>query len=238
MKTLGVIGGLGPMATAYFLQLITQMSDAANDQEHMEVITISKPSIPDRTRYILGISNENPVTDMVSIGKRLKECGADMLAIPCITAHYFHDELEEKTGLPVIHAIKETASCLQGLGIERVGIMGTDGTVQSGLFQNCMNGYGISCVLPEEEMQRKIMHMIYDQVKAGKTVDISCFYDIVERLFQRDAQVVLLACTELSLIKRDYKLPPGCLDVMEVLAGKAVKSCNRLRKEYQNLITK
>ena len=96
MKTLGVIGGLGPMATAYFLQLVTQMSDAKTDQDHMEIIMLSKPSIPDRTKYIIGQSADNPVGEMILAGKKLKEDGADLIAIPCITAHYFHDELEKE----------------------------------------------------------------------------------------------------------------------------------------------
>ncbi len=237
MKTLGVIGGLGPMATAYFLQLLTQMSDAKTDQEHMEILTISKPSIPDRTKYILGISTENPVNEMVMIGKKLKKNGADIVAIPCITAHYFHDELESKIGLPIIHAIMETANYLKDTGIEKAGILATDGTVQSHLFQNYMVKYGIQCILPEKETQKKVMKFIYDDVKAGKAIDILNFNLVAEELFMHGAQVILLACTELSLIKRDYKLPPGYLDVMEVLARKAVESCNHLKKEYKDLIT-
>ena len=84
MRTLGILGGLGPMATAYFLQLLTQMSDARTDQEHMEILLYSKPSIPDRTDYITGKSEISPVEDMVMAGKKLREMGADILAIPCI----------------------------------------------------------------------------------------------------------------------------------------------------------
>lgn len=238
MKTLGIIGGLGPMATAYFLQLLTQMSDAGTDQEHMDILTISKPSIPDRTSYILGISHENPVEEMVLTGRKLKGIGADIIAIPCITAHYFHDELESKIGLPVINAIKETAVYLKANGVEKVGILATDGTVQSHLFQDCMTGYGMQCIVPGKETQAIVTSIIYDNIKAGKTVDLSIFRQVETELFARDAQIILLACTELSLIKRDNKMPAGYLDVMEVLAKKAVESCNNLRKEYQDLITK
>lgn len=238
MNTLGVIGGLGPMATAYFLQLLTQMSSAENDQEHMDIIMISKPSIPDRTRYILGISSENPVEDMVATGEKLKIMGADIIAVPCITAHYFHDELEKRIGLPIIHAVEETAVYLNKIGIKVIGILGTDGTIQSRLFQNCMMKHGIQCIVPKEKAQKKVMDIIYDEVKAGKKTDIADFNHIAEELFQSGAQVVLLACTELSLLKRDYKLPQGCLDVMEVLAKKTVECCNSLREEYHVLITK
>ena len=102
MKKLGIIGGLGPMATVYFLQLITQMSEARVDQEHMEILLHSKPSIPDRTRFILGLSDENPLKEMIEIGLELKGQGAEAIAIPCITAHYFHNELEEALQMPVL----------------------------------------------------------------------------------------------------------------------------------------
>ena len=236
MKTLGVIGGLGPMASAYFLQLLTQMSDAQTDQEHMEVLLYSRPSIPDRTKYILGESEDNPVPDMVQIGKKLKEMGADILAVPCITAHHFHKELEDGIGLPIINAVEETAACLEEKKVNRTGILATDGTIRSGLFQNILKQHDICSILPEEENQKKVMEIIFGQIKAGKSVDMDCFRKVSEDLTKQGAQVVLLACTELSLIKRDYGLPSGYLDVMEVLARKAVQSCNRVRKEYRWLV--
>lgn len=233
MKTLGVIGGLGPMASAYFLQLLTQMSDAQTDQDHMDILMYSRPSIPDRTRYIIGESDENPVADMVAAGKKLREMGADILAVSCVTAHYFHEELENGIGLPVIHAVKETVACLAEKKVTQAGILATDGTIQSELFQNAFKQCGIRPVLPEMGRQKQVMEIIYHQIKAGKSVDMDCFLQISEEMSRQGAQVILLACTELSLLKRDYDLSAGYLDVMEVLARKAVLSCGRVRKEYR-----
>ncbi len=238
MKRLGIIGGLGPMATAYFLQLLTQMSDAETDQEHMEIILYSMPSVPDRTEYILGKSKDSPVPKMVYCGKKLKESGADMIVIPCITTHCFHEELEDKIGLPIINAIEETALCLEKENVNKVGIMATKGTIMSGLFQNTLEKRGIEVVLPGEDSQEKTMHIIYNEVKVGKNVDMERFYQISDELWNQGAETILLACTELSLIKRDYCLQGSYLDVMEVLARKAVQCCNRIRKEYCCLITK
>ena len=166
-KILGVIGGLGPMATAYFLQLVTQMSDAVTDQEHIEVLIHSKPQIPDRTRFILGKSTESPLPDMLKVGRQLTGLGAQVLAIPCITAHFFQGVLEKEIGVPVINAIVETAEYLRQEGIVRAGLMATDGTVQSRLFQDTFAPYGIEVVTPDEENQAKVMHLIYRNVKAG-----------------------------------------------------------------------
>lgn len=225
------------MASVYFLQLIVQMSDAVTDQEHMEVILHSKPRIPDRTRYILGQSGENPLPHMAEAGRGLTVQGAEILAIPCVTAHFFQEQLEAEVGVPILNAIEETALYLEQTGIACGGILATDGTLASGLFQNCLAKHGIGSVIPSEEDQKAVMHLIYGNVKAGKPVDFPLFEAVAGRLFDRGAQVILLACTELSLIKRDYVLRQGFLDVLEVLARKAVLCCGRLKDEYENLIT-
>lgn len=237
MKTLGVLGGLGPMATAYFLQLVIQMNEAETDQEHIEVILHSKPQIPDRTGYILGRSKDNPMPQMAEVGKKLAAQGAQVIAIPCITAHYFQKQLEEEVGIPILNAIEETALYLEKAGVTKAGIMATDGTVESKLFQKTLEKHHIECVLPNKENQSKVMHLIYENVKAGKEVEMPLFEEISKGLSADGAQVILLACTELSLIKRDYPLSAGFLDVMEVLARKAVLSCGTLKKEYEDLIT-
>lgn len=131
---LGIIGGLGPMATAYFMELLINMTDAKCDQDHLEMIIYNCPSIPDRTAYILGKSNANPVVPIIKIGKKLKEQNVDCISIPCITAHYFHDEIEEKTGCKVMHAIRDTSYMLKEAGLTKIGIMATDGTIQSRIF--------------------------------------------------------------------------------------------------------
>lgn len=238
MKILGVLGGLGPMASAYFLQLITQMSEARTDQEHMEVILHSKPQIPDRTQYILGKSNDNPVPQMVLAGRGLAAQGAELLAIPCVTAHYFQEQLEAEIGIPILNAIEETAIYLKQAKVARAGVLATDGTLSSGLFQSCLSRHGIGCIVPEAQEQKMVMQLIYDDVKAGKPVELPLFAAVSERLFAQGVEVILLACTELSLIKRDHSLGAGYLDVLEVLARQAVVQCGRLKQEYESLITR
>ena len=238
MKKLGVIGGLGPMATVYFLQMVTQMSQAGTDQEHMEILLHSNPRIPDRTGYILDQSRESPLPMMVQAAKGLADQGAELIAIPCVTAHYFRKQLEEILQIPVIDAPGETALCLKEAGISRVGIMATDGTITCGLVQDALAKQGIECILPDKGNQAQVMSLIYDDVKAGKPADLAKLEAVSGQLFREGAEVVLLACTELSLAKRDFSLGTDYLDVLEVLARKAVISCGRLKKEYENLITK
>ena len=137
----------------------------------------------------------------------------------------------------VIHGIRETAVYLQEYKISRVGLLATDGTIQCELFQNILVEYGIQSVIPDKDGQKGVMSIIYDSIKAGKKADVRMLEQISGQLREKGAEVILLACTELSLIKKDYSLSPGYLDVMEVLAKKVVENCGCLRQEYHKLIT-
>ena len=238
MKKLGVIGGLGPMATAFFMQMVIEMTDADKDQDHIEMLIHSCPSIPDRTSYILGKSTEDPGRPMVAIGKRLAESGADVIAIPCITANYFFRELSEEIPVPIINIIEETAGYLTERNINKVGLMATDGTVQSGLFQEAFQMAGIDVILPGEEGQRDVMHLIYQNVKASSPVEMGRFERVSGELKEKGAKVILLGCTELSMIRRDEEIGPGYLDAMQILAKQSVELCGVLKEEYRQLITK
>lgn len=235
---LGVIGGLGPMATAYYLELVIRMTDAKRDQEHPEIIVMNVPSIPDRTAYILGKSEENPLIPMVELGKQMKALGATVIATPCITAHYFHEALQNGIGLPMIHAIRSTAELLRDGGIRRVGLMATDGTVRSGIFQQKIEDCGMETVLPSEEAQKGVMTLIYDQVKAGLKPDMDLFASIRDDLRDSGAEVIVLGCTELSLLKKEQDLGDGVLDALEVLAKESVLACGKtVKPEFDQLFT-
>ncbi len=236
MKILGVIGGLGPMATAYFLRLLTEMTDAATDQEHIEILLHSRPSIPDRTRFILGLSGDSPLPDFLSIGRRLISQGAQVVAIPCVTAHYFQSGLEEELGVPVLNAVEETARCLSDAGVSRAGLLATDGTVAAGLFTGALNERGIDLLLPGAESQRMVMSLIYDDIKAGRPARMELLNRVSAELERGGAQAVILGCTELSVIKRDNRLGPEYIDALDALARRAVLECARLRPEYERLL--
>lgn len=237
-KILGVLGGLGPMATAYYLELMIKMTDAATDQEHLQSIVMNFPTVPDRTAFILGRSQESPLEPMIALGQQLKSMGAGVIATPCITAHYFHKELQEGIGLPMIHGIECIARQLSRCGIARVGLMATDGTVQSGIFQRQVEEQGMELILPDEEGQAAVMTLIYDQVKAGKKPELKLFEAVKQQLRSKGAQVVVLGCTELSMLKKENPLGSGILDALEVLAQESLIACGKpLKSEYQTLFT-
>ncbi len=214
------------------------MTDAVRDQEHIEIIIFSKPSIPDRTDYILGRNTESPVEPMIETGKDLVRLGVDYLAMPCVTAHYFHNQLTGGIGRPILHIIRETAGLLQEHGISKAGIMATDGTIHSGMFQKELLSHGITPLVPSEECQAYVTDLIYKDIKSNRPAQMDKFRAVKEELIEMGAQVIILGCTELSLIKRDYEIGPGFIDAMEVLARCCVTLCGaRLKHEYSELIT-
>ena len=238
-KTLGVIGGLGPIATAHFMELVIHMTDARLDQEHLPMIVYNMPTIPDRTAYILDHSKENPLPKMLELGKSLSNQQVSSIAIPCITAHFFMAELVSGIPAPIIDGVAATAEHLRENGIRKVGIMATDGTISSGIFHRELLAKGLEPIVPGENAQKDVMHLIFENVKAGKPAEMERFFAAAEDLRRRGAEAIILGCTELSLIKRDENIGGGFLDAMEVLAKESVLACGKqVKAEYACLITK
>lgn len=238
-KILGVIGGLGPIATAHFMELVINMTDADTDQQHLPMIVYNMPFIPDRTAYILDNSKENPLPEMLKIGRTLEDQGVACIAVPCVTAHYFMGELEKGIRVPIVNGVRETAAHLKENGIHKVGIMATDGTVRSGIFHRELEKQGLTPIAPGAAAQADVMHLIFHNVKAGKPAEMARFFAAAEDLRRRGAEAIILGCTELSLVKRDHEIGPGFVDAMEVLARQSVLACGKpLKKEYDCLITK
>lgn len=238
-KTLGVIGGLGPIATAHFMELMINMTDAATDQEHLEMIIYNAPTIADRTAYILDNTAENPLPRMLEIGNALAQQGVSYIAIPCVTAHYFFHQLESGIPVPLINGVEETVRHLKENGVRRVGIMATDGTIRSGIFHRELEKQGLEAIAPRKDAQKHVMHLIFQNVKAGVPAEMDRFTQAAQDLREQGAEAIILGCTELSLIKRDHAIGAGFLDAMEVLARQSVLSCGKpLKKEYLCLITK
>lgn len=238
-KVLGVIGGLGPAATAYFMDLVIRMTDAATDQEHLEMIVYNCPSIPDRTGHILDRTKPSPLPAMIRIGKQLAQQGVDHIAIPCMTAHYFYSELKDGIPVPVVNGLAETARFLKERGITKAGVMATDGTIASGLFHQALQAEGIQPIVPSPDRQVDVMHLIYNNIKANLPAEMDRFHTVSHELKENGAQAIILGCTELSLIKRDHPIGAGFIDAMEVLAQQSILHCNgKLKEEYKYLITK
>lgn len=238
METLGIIGGMGPMATAYLLELIIQMTDAKTDQEHLNIMVFDNPQVPDRTAYILDRSKPSPLPVLEDMAHKLETLGAQVLCAPCVTSHYFYKELSGSVSVPFLHMVEETAKELRDAGKKKVGILATTGTVKTGLFQQALEKFGMDWTVPSQLGQKLVMSLIYDDIKAGLPANMGKFRRVSDELFDAGCDSVILGCTELSLIKKETPLGHGFLDALEVLSKRCVETCGgKLKVEYRQLIS-
>lgn len=226
-QTLGILGGLGPMATVYFYDMLVRHTKATCDQDHLDVIISSRASTPDRTSYILGQSTENPFDIMARDAQRLVTFGADVLAIPCNTAHYFYDRLNETISVPILNMVEETVLEAKARGCCRVGILATSGTVQTGTYSRMCERHGLEFVCPDEAHQQDLMNVIYGDIKQGKRPDMARFFAVADSLKRQGCTRMILGCTELSIIKKDEQLDAFYIDSMSVLAKNAITTFGR-----------
>ena len=226
-KLLGILGGLGPMSTVYFYELLTALTDAKCDQEHIDMVISSRATTPDRTAYILGKSGENPLDVMIPEARKLVAYGAELIAIPCNTAHYFYDRLAAEIDVPILNIIEESVKRLREDGIKRFGLLATEGTVKSGTYQKYCDAHGIGCIVPDEEHQRMVSEIIYGEIKKNRPADMERFGRISEHMRSLGCERLILGCTELSLIKRDNKLGDYYTDSLECLALATIRACGK-----------
>ena len=224
-KTLGVLGGLGPMSSVYFYELVTENTAAQRDQDHVDMILSSRASTPDRTDYILGKSDANPLPVMKEEAAKLVACGADVIALTCNTAHYFYEELQSSVAVPVLNIGALAVEQIQKNGVEQVGLLATSGTVRCGIYQEACAQRGIRCIAPDEKDQNTVMEIIYGQVKKGLRPDYAAFHQVCDRLREQGAKLLILGCTELSLLNRGQKLGDDFVDPLEILARAAIQFC-------------
>lgn len=226
-KTIGILGGMGPLATADLLIKITMATRADCDREHIRVYIDSNAAIPDRTEAILH-GGEDPVPEMTNALRNLERCGADCVVMACNTAHYFLPRLREKSRIPILDMLTITArSCARRYPGKRAAILATTGTLRTGLYERALESEGVDFLLPDEEQQEWLMHLIYDVVKASRPMqpEEAGWTRLLEELRQRGADYFILACTELPIVANTLPDEGPFVDPTEELARAAVQFC-------------
>lgn len=224
-KVLGIIGGVGPLATMLLGEMIVKRTKAKTDQQHVNMVITNNTSIPDRTTYILDRSKANPVPVMIADAAKLKSIGAEVLAVPCNTAHSFYSDIQLGADMQVLHMINETAKRAARIGAKKVGILATTGTLTTSVYQLACQNAGVQPIVPDEETQEMIMSIIYDDVKAGRPVDFLKWQQIINKLEGLGCDRIILGCTELSIVKKELNLDETYIDSLMVLAESAILAC-------------
>jgi aspartate racemase len=231
-KLIGIIGGMGPMASQLFYKMVTDMTEASCDQDHLNMIIYSDASMKDRTSAILNGEYTEIHDQLLSDARVLEKSGCEAIGITCNTAHFFADMIKDEINIPIIHMVQETVEQVaRKFKGEKVAILATDGTIQTELYQKRMEQVGVVPFILSEDMQRIVMYEIYDRIKKGNPCDLEKW--IVLDRFIKDAgcKNAILACTELSIIKEEIHLEDFYVDPMRVLAAKVIElSGKKLKK--------
>ena len=231
-KVIGIIGGMGPMATADLFKKIIENTEASTDQEHLHVLIDSDTDIPDRTQCILD-GNDAPLSFLTASAKRLTEAGADLLIMPCNTAHHYYAQLKASMDVPVLNMPELSAKYCAEKGYDCVGILATEGALSAGVCDPYFEELGIRLVLPSRQGVKKLMRLIYSEVKAGKP----CHPELLSRellnMALEGAEAFLLACTELPLVFEGQNGPLPFIDPTLILARAAVSAAGGKLKPEQ-----
>ena len=198
-KILGVLGGMGPLASAHFMVRLTELTPAERDQDHIPTVLWSDPRVPDRTRGKLE-GGADPLPFLLRGVRGLKAAGCGAIAIPCNTAHGWYDALRAE-GLPILHIVEAAAAELaRHVRSGPVGVMGTAATLKMRLYQNHLEARGWPCLVPSDDEMERLVTPAIRLVKANRVAEAYApLAEAARSLAARGAQAVILGCSEIPL---------------------------------------
>jgi aspartate racemase len=223
-KIIGILGGMGPEATADLFYRIVKGTPVKKDQDHPRTIIFSNSKVPDRTPAIVG-DGESPLPEMRMAARKLEAAGADFIVIPCNTAHHFIDSLQESIQIPILHMIKMTAKRVKEIYplTKKVGLIATNGTLKSRIYEHFFNATGMEILVPTESNQEQVMDAIYNHIKVGNLdYGRKLSLEISRHLISCEADLIVCGCTEISLVLKNGDLDVPVVDPMQVLAETAI----------------
>jgi len=200
-EIIGILGGMGPAATADFYAKLVSMTPGRHDQDHLRTVIWSDPAIPDRTEALLA-GGPDPTPWLLNGSRVLREAGATVIAIPCNTAHAFVPRIADHVGLPIVHMIGEVARHLTTLQppVRTAGLLATTGTVHAGLYQEWLDRHGIRLVLPDPAGRQSEVMAAIRAVKAGnRGAAAASLAEVARQLTAQGAQAIIAGCTEIPL---------------------------------------
>lgn len=189
------------------------------------MLILNDTEMPDRTAALLSGDAAPVRARLLSDARVLEGWGATAIAVTCNTAHAFLPAIQAELTVPVINMVEETAAAVKKLGCKRVGVMGTDGTLRTGLYHKALEAGGIEALSPPFEAQSQIMSLIYDEIKGGLPGSEEKFAAADRILRDRGCERIVLACTELSTYRDWHGLDDFYVDAMDILAQRSIEAC-------------
>jgi len=214
---LGIIGGMGTQAAACFYEKLHALQNVVAEQDYLDILLYSKPSIPDRTAFITGQSTDNPRSSLIDAARTLEAAGVSGIAIPCITAHYFYNDISNAVAVPVLNLLDETAFAVSERNVRNICLLATSGTIKGKVFDSAFKKYDINVCIPSDDEQSVLMELIYD-IKCGAPFSQDALESISTKALDNGAGAVVLGCTELCVAANGSSKVINTLDVLAAAA--------------------
>ncbi len=220
---LGILGGMGPLATCEFFKKIIELTPAEKDQDHLHIIIDNNTNIPDRTEYILG-KGKDPRIELIRSAIKLESMGADYIAIPCNTAHYFYDDIVKYTKVKILNMIYETVNFLKTNNPKNKDylLLSTEGTYQTKIYDKAFNSSGLNILTPNDKDKKTIMKWIYGIKSSNFNVNLKEFESLVNKYMVDEQIQIIVGCTELSLLIEKVKTRKQYFDPLTILAKRCI----------------
>lgn len=226
---LGIMGGMGPLATSELFRKIIETSNAHNDNEHMHIVIDNNTEILDRTSFICG-EGEDPRVEMIRSAIKLEMMGADYIAIPCNTAHFFYDDIKKYTKSKILHMIDETAIYLKKTrNTKEYFLMATKGTYKSKIYNNIFHKHGLNILEPDDSDKDIIMSWIYRVKSSDFNISIDEFEGLINKYIKDKSIPIILGCTELPLLANRIGVKGDFIDPSHVIAKRCIEIANNTK---------
>lgn len=233
-KFFTIIGGMGTPATESYIRLLNSRTPAHRDQDYLDYILVNHATVPDRSTYLMDNTKPNPYPDLLNDIKIQSKLDPAFFVIACNTAHYFYDDLQKATKIPIVHMPRETVKHIREEypAAKRIGIIGTPGTTSDGIYDRELLAQGYEVVKPTEEIQKLTNKLIFNDIKEKNYVDDELFYRILKMMIEEQkSDVVILGCTELSYAQElAHRHNYPIADSQSVLVNKSIELALALRK--------
>lgn len=228
-RVIGVIGGMGPAATVEFMSRVIRRTDAEDDSDHFRMLVDNNPKVPSRIAAIIDRTGADPLPDLQLMAAGLERAGADFLVMPCNTAHHYHRAIAEAVGIPFISIVDVAADylALHHPGARRIGFLASPAVRETGVYDAAFDRHGLAIVYPDAEANAQLLGIIRD-IKAGRVGDRQAegFRRVAEALAGA-ADVILVACTELSLLPLSSIGDVPVLDTLDLLVDATVAAARQ-----------
>lgn len=225
-KTIGILGGMGPEATLDLMQRVIKSTPAADDCDHIHLVVDNNPQVPSRIKALIEKTGEDPLPCLQEMARKLEAWGVDLLAMPCNTAHYYHSGIQGAVNIPLLNMIDVSVAAVREHSpqVRGVGLLASTAVLNLGLYDHACASHSIKVLHPDTKLQSRLMQAIRS-IKTGQYGESEriTLQQNADNLVSKGAEVLLIACTELSILSGELKSAVPCWDAAQTLAEAIVR---------------